>query len=90
MALKEHPFTASTENFLNLKHINNIVVTSITDEESLGDLRSVGSLQFLNREYGDVQEYDCQRVETVRKLVGAALVKCGYFSETLQAVLGFR
>lgn len=90
MACKEHPFTASTENFLNIKNIHNMVVTSITDEEVLGDARSVGSLQFVNRHYGDLQEYDVRRVEAVRKLVGAALVKCEYFSETLQAVLGFR
>jgi len=73
-------FNSKIDNFLEVKDIENFVFTSIQDEEREGDIQSVGVLQFVNRLGGDVTQEDLLRLFHLRKLIGAATVKCQFIA----------
>jgi len=73
-------FNSKIDNFLEVKDIENFVFTSIQDEEREGDIQSVCVLQFVNRLGGDVTQEDLLRLFHLRKLIGAATVKCQFIA----------
>jgi hypothetical protein len=71
-----YPFNVKSDNFLDLDKIHNMVISSITDEEVVGQPKCVGTLQLYNRAYSDVQQDDLARISFIRKLIGSTLIKC--------------
>lgn len=83
MLSPDTPFNAKSDNFLDLHKIHNLVVSSLQDEEEYNVPISVGTIQLFNREHSDVTQEDMNRVIAIRKLLGATLIKCAYYSSTL-------
>lgn len=75
---------------MDLEKINNLVISSLQDEETVGVPEAVGTLQLFNRINMDVSQDDLARVSHIRKLIGSILVKCAYSAETLQTVVGLK
>jgi hypothetical protein len=73
---KDYPFNKKSDNFLELDKIHNMVISSLTDEETVGDPKCVGTLQLYNRRFNDVQQDDLARIGYMRKLIGSTLIKC--------------
>jgi hypothetical protein len=40
--------------------------------------------------YSEIDQNDLARIYYIRKLIGSQLIKCQYYSMTLQTVVGFR
>ena len=68
---EKFPFNPKIDNFLELEDIENVVITSIQDEEIIGRVRPVGVCQFYNRVASDVTQDDLRRMFHIRKLIGA-------------------
>lgn len=81
-------FNTKIDNFLELENIENVVFSSIQDEEVIGKPRSVGVCQFYNRVASDVTQEDLVRMFHIRKLIGAMTVKCEYIQVALQTIIG--
>ena len=47
---RKYPYNKKIDNFLEIETINNLVCSSITDEERIGRLRPVGVIQFYNKD----------------------------------------
>lgn len=84
----DYPFNSKSDNFLDLDKIHNIVISSLQDEEIPGLPQTVGTLQLYNRKYSDVSQDDLARISYMRKLIGSTLIKCEYYTVTLQTVIG--
>jgi len=84
---EDNQFNDKFDNFLGLSQISNLVICSLQDEETLGQVETVGTLQLFNRVKSEVTQADLHRVSLVRKLLGSGLVKCLYYSETLQKLI---
>jgi len=41
-----------------------------------------------NRAHEDVSQDDLARISHISKLIGSTLIKCDYFAQTLQTILG--
>lgn len=76
------------DNFLEIKKINNCLISSLTDEPGINLKFSVGVLQLYNKLSGDLSDDDAKRVLYLRKLIGSATQKCEIILMTLQTVLG--
>jgi hypothetical protein len=70
------PYDSRIDNFAEVEDLDNILVTSLQDEEFLGVIHPVGALQFYNRHASDILADDLRRVFYIRKLVGAIAIKC--------------
>ena len=74
------PFNKKIDNFMELEAIDNLVISSIQDEEQLGKTRPVGILQLFNRVASDILNDDLVRIHYIRKLIGAMMIKCEMYS----------
>ncbi len=79
----EQPFNQKSDNFLYLEKIHSVVISSLMDEEIMGQTEAVGTLQLYNRKYSEITQDDLARVSFIRKLIGSILIKCEYYSITL-------
>jgi len=82
------PFNKKIDNFLELESIENLLISSIQDEEVIGLTRPVGVLQMFNRVASDILGDDLVRIHHVRKLIGSMLVKCEMYSIHLELAVG--
>lgn len=72
----KYPYNDKIDNFLEVPKINNLVISSIQDEEEIGNTISVGVLQLYNKLGGEVTEDDTRRVYYIRKLIGSVAIRC--------------
>ena len=70
-----------------MSKIDNLVITSLIDEEVPGLPRVVGTMQFYNLR-GQITQDDLARVSFIRKLVGSTIMNCQYVTVTLQTIIG--
>ena len=87
MAAK-YPFNRKIDNFMEIEIIDNMVISSIQDEEIVGTTRPVGVLQLFNRVASDILQDDVARVHYIRKLIGAMMVKCEMHAISLELTCG--
>ena len=66
-----------------MEDIENLMISSLRDEEIFGEVRAVGVLQLYNRVASDIFQDDLARVFFLRKLVGAMAIKCEMMQITL-------
>ena len=85
---RKYPYNKKIDNFLELETINNIVCSSITDEEKIGRLRPVGVLQLYNKDSGKIIQDDLVRIHYIRKLVGSMMIKCEMYAIMMQMTVG--
>ena len=85
---KDYPYNKKIDNFLELEHIENMVICSLQDEEIIGKTRPVGVLQLYNRVASDILQDDLVRIHHIRKLIGAMLIKCEMYAITLELTVG--
>jgi hypothetical protein len=68
---------------LDIGKIYNTAICSLRDEEWVGDVCPVGTLQLYNRKHHGVTQLDMRKIEGLRKLFGSTLIKCSHYSLTL-------
>jgi len=73
---------------MDIKNIQNLLISSIQDEHIIDKVTPVGVLQLYNKLGGEISEEDLTRVFYIRKLIGSSTIRCEQISMTLQTVLG--
>ena len=68
---KDFPYDGKIDNLTNRDTMDNIIVSSITDEDCVSGYRPVGILQLVNKKDQKVAQEDLLRVYYLRKLIGA-------------------
>ena len=51
---EEYPYNMKIDNFAEVEEIENLMISSLRDEEILGQVRPVGVLQLYNRVASDI------------------------------------
>ncbi len=75
---------------MELEKITNLVIASIQDEEIIGQTLPVGTVQLYNKKMSDLSQFDFARIYYIRKLIGSSLIKCEYYTATLETVIGMK
>jgi hypothetical protein len=86
----DYPYNNKIDNFIELETIENCVFTSIQDEEFLGKVRTVGTLQFYNRIAADIDQDDLKRLYYIRRLIGSQTKRVQAIETCLKNVVGMR
>ena len=83
-------FNHKTDNFLELGNIQHVVISALQDEETIGHPSVVGTLQLYNKIGANISSDDLSRIQHIRKLIGATLVRCQHIAVTLQSLVGLK
>ena len=85
---EKYPYNDKIDYFIEVPKLYNLLISSIKEETEIGNPVSVGVLQLYNKLGSDVTEDDLRRIFYIRKLIGAATIKCEEILMTLQTTLG--
>lgn len=81
-------YSPKIDNFVEIREIDNLLISNIEDEEYPGYNKSCGVIQLYDRKDKNLDGEDTTRIFYIRKLLGSSLVRAEWNRKCFMTLLG--